>query len=229
MQKFQNLKEVRLSYQCVSDDILAILSMSKSTALQHLIVTCDSSESLRHRIHPDSWTKLRRKYPDLKINFYVVEIVTQDQFLSLLPQTTEICSFSYRCGLSLQSEQNLRTQALPILQYLQNSFACFLRSITLEFGFVTIPNLDSAIVDLLKNCKWIESLYLSGVMRAQLAAKVCEIALQDESELRNIFLVFFFTRIETIEELNQLHEYHKQLKEKKIKFQFNLLSHHLPE
>ncbi|GBL99957.1 hypothetical protein AVEN_19441-1 [Araneus ventricosus] len=181
MQKFQNLKEVRLSYQCASDDILAILCMSHGAALQHLTVTCDSSEGLRHRIHPDSWSKLRRKYPDIKINFYVVEVVTQDQFLSLLPQTTEICGFSYRCGLSLQSEQNLRTHALPILQYLQQAFACFLRSITLEFGFVTVPDLDGAIVDLLKSCKWIESVYLSGVMRTQLAVKVCERALQEGS------------------------------------------------
>ncbi|KAF8774242.1 hypothetical protein HNY73_016816 [Argiope bruennichi] len=203
--------------------------MNRGSALQHLVATCDSSEGLRHRIQPDSWSKLRRKYPNIKINFRVVEIVTQDQFLNLLPQTTEICDLSYRCGLSLQSEQNLRTHALPILQYIEQTFACFLRSITLEFGFVTIPNLDNAILDLIKTCKWIESVYLSGVMRSQLAVRMCEIALQEGSELKNIFLIFFFTRIETIEEMNQLYEYHKQLKEKKIKFQFNLLSHHLPE
>ncbi|GIY71942.1 uncharacterized protein CEXT_410441 [Caerostris extrusa] len=134
-----NLKTLDVSYQCLSDDILGILCGNKNSELENITVTCDSSESVRHRIQTDSWALFRRKYPHLKVSFTVVEITTEEQFRNCIPSATELCCIKYRCGLSLQSENNLRTQAVLILHYLNRTFSYFLCEIRLEF--------DSALED----------------------------------------------------------------------------------
>ncbi|GFR02897.1 uncharacterized protein TNCT_227391 [Trichonephila clavata] len=229
LEKFSNLKTLSVSYQCISEDILKILCSYQTSELKYLTIICDSRENLLHRIHPNNWSQLRRKYPNIKISFRFVEIATLEKFQTILPSTTQISSFNYRCGLSLQSEENLRRHAVLIIQYLNNTFAAFLNEIHLEFGFVNIPHLEGAVHDLVRSCKWLQVFTLSGVLRADLAIKVCEIALQGESELKDIFLMFYFTRIESIEEMRRLHEYQRLMKEKRINFQFNLLNLHLSQ
>ncbi|GFT45514.1 f-box domain-containing protein [Nephila pilipes] len=181
LEKFSKLKTLFLSYQCISEDILKILYSHPTSELEYLTIICDSRENLLQRIHSNNWLLLRRKYPKLKISFHVVEIATLEKFQGILPPSTQISSFNYRCGLSLQSEENLRRHAVSIIQYLNFSFAALLNEIRLEFGFVNIPHLEPAVFDLLKNCKWLQVFTLSGVLKAGLAIKVCEIALHEGS------------------------------------------------
>ncbi|GFV51870.1 uncharacterized protein TNCV_1322241 [Trichonephila clavipes] len=138
-------------------------------------------ENLLHRIHPNNWSQLRRKYPNINISFRIVEIATLEKFQTILPPTTQISSFNYRCGLSLQSEENLRRHAVSIIQYLNSTFFASLNEIHLEFGFVNIPHLEGAVHDLVRSCKWLQVFTLSGVLKADLAIKVSEMALQEES------------------------------------------------
>ncbi|XP_071041839.1 uncharacterized protein [Parasteatoda tepidariorum] len=216
-----NLEVVELDYCCTSETVLDILGAKKR--LRVLSILCDQNEGFHHTIPEKSWREFKRPHIDIK--YEIVEVVTLQQFMDVMPQSTCASEFTYKCGLSLRSDNNLRTHGISILQYITHAFQDYFREISLDFGFVNISLLEDSILNLIMTCAHLEVINLCGVLSPTLARRICEGSLSNTPKsLKQVDLMFYFCNFETVDEMNRMQEYKQRLKAMGVAFHFNLLT-----
>ncbi|OXB59621.1 hypothetical protein ASZ78_016512 [Callipepla squamata] len=94
--KFHSLVILTLNYNCVSDELLDILSKNSAHSLSTLNIKCHIYDPHGQVVWGMSWANLARSAPKLSVNFYFERVMKHDRLSRILLAEIPVRSISLR-------------------------------------------------------------------------------------------------------------------------------------
>ncbi|XP_065588230.1 F-box only protein 39 isoform X1 [Cyrtonyx montezumae] len=207
MSKFHSLVILTFNYNCVSDELLDILSKNSAHSLCTLNIKCHIYDPHGQEVWGMSWANLAKSAPKLSVNFYFERVMKHDHLSRILLVEIPVRSISLRSHYFRDPDWMMK----PTLTTILPAYWHVLQKLTLE---VTNDHeqLDDELLQLILSCR---RLFFLKVW-AFLSVTFMERLLYNRAE-RKCFLTTIKIRIytfqqETREEDRLLHSIYKKFK-----------------
>uniref|UniRef100_A0A3Q1KBJ2 F-box domain-containing protein n=1 Tax=Anabas testudineus TaxID=64144 RepID=A0A3Q1KBJ2_ANATE len=152
LRNLRGLTDLRLSYSCVSDQLLIALHRDGSP-LQKLSLHCALNEPHQQLVSGDSWEALASSCPDLQIKFTVDQIINTDCLARMLLREIPLTEY----GMTAFYSPDVTWSAKPVLSNLLPQYRRSLQFLTLDLTNCS-EDLDEELLELVKVCKRLEQL-----------------------------------------------------------------------
>ncbi|XP_003446781.1 F-box only protein 39 [Oreochromis niloticus] len=191
LSQLQCLTDLRLSYSCLSDELLMALqqrhgggrqkSRRDDNTLQTFSLHCCLKEPHQQLVCGSSWATLASSCPDLKVKISVNQVVNNDRLARmLLPEIplSEYCMSAFYSPNEDWSPKPLLSDILPQYRHTLQHLNLDLNN----FG----ESLDEELLELVKVCERLVKLSICAFLEIRTVARLLDMTLTQRSSLKEI-------------------------------------------
>ncbi|XP_014665422.1 PREDICTED: F-box only protein 39-like [Priapulus caudatus] len=161
MGQFSNLHKLSISYNCMSDELLASLASTCAGRLSHVTVRCYKTEPHHQKIYGQQWKNLCRVCPKLKVKYCLERIRAYSEIkLMLVP---EIPLYHLQIWAGYESSQ-IDWRVCDTIDYITTNFCDTLEHVSLEYDEST-EFIDDRLLALVSRCRHLEHMDVNAVLQ----------------------------------------------------------------
>uniref|UniRef100_A0A668STM7 F-box domain-containing protein n=1 Tax=Oreochromis aureus TaxID=47969 RepID=A0A668STM7_OREAU len=179
LSQLQCLTDLRLSYSCLSDELL--MALQDDNTLQTFSLHCCLKEPHQQLVCGSSWATLASSCPDLKVKISVNQVVNNDRLARmLLPEIplSEYCMSAFYSPNEDWSPKPLLSDILPQYRHTLQHLNLDLNN----FG----ESLDEELLELVKVCERLVKLSICAFLEIRTVARLLDMTLTQRSSLKEI-------------------------------------------
>ncbi|XP_062329443.1 F-box/LRR-repeat protein 8 [Osmerus eperlanus] len=213
MNRFRGLSTLILNYSCVSDELLAALSVACQNlrgggSLRTLIVRCHVHEPHLQMISGDAWVHLARHCPDLRVQITVERILSLNNLSQILLKEIPLRSLSLTSCYFSEQDWSVKPALSSILPW----YGHCLQKLTLDLNN-SHESVDEEILDLVQLCPRLVYLKVWAFLHISFLDFLLQKRLDKKCCLRTIKVRIYTNKYETHEEDEQLEEVYSRYRQ----------------
>ncbi|MEE6468919.1 hypothetical protein FKM82_008420 [Ascaphus truei] len=201
MSTFQNLQTLNLNYNCISDNLLAILRENCSHSLRTINIKCHISDPHGHVVFRMSWTKLAKQAKNLKVNFFFERVIKYNNLASILMSEIPVRSISMRSCFISDPDWSMRSTLAELLPCYRHT----LQKLMFEFNN-RHESVDEELLQLVLMCEKLNYLKVWAFLDVKFVERILQNQEKGKCCLRTLKISIYTDRYETNHEDQMLQD-----------------------
>ncbi|XP_069578325.1 F-box only protein 39-like [Brachyistius frenatus] len=211
MRNLQGLTELRLSYSCLSDELLMALqsrhtsgqlsSTRNGNSLQTLSFHCALIEPHLQVVRGGSWASLVSSCPDLRVKFSVDQLIDTEVLARMLLPEIPLREYSMTAHYDPEEE----CSAKPVLCDMLPQYSRSLQNLNLDMTNCD-ESLDEELLGLVKVCECLEQLTVCAFLEVNTVNRLLHMRLTEKTSLNKISVTIYTIEDDPEEQEDQLEE-----------------------
>uniref|UniRef100_A0A4W6D9S1 F-box domain-containing protein n=1 Tax=Lates calcarifer TaxID=8187 RepID=A0A4W6D9S1_LATCA len=192
LRELQGLTSLKLSYSCLSDELLMALHNSDERVTKIPLVKiippqvsfvhfCLCSILYLKVVCGDTWAALASSCPDLRVKLTVDQIINTDRLARILLREIPLTEFAMTAFYSPDEDWSAR----PLLRRMLPQYRCSLQYLTLDLSNCS-ESLDEELLELVKVCERLEQLRVWAFLEIRTVERLLHIRLTQRHLLNKI-------------------------------------------
>ncbi|XP_006812930.1 F-box only protein 39-like [Saccoglossus kowalevskii] len=166
MVRFTNLEEVKMNYNCVSNDLLLAMGVSNANCWKTLYIKCRKDEPYTQVIRPSTWIVLQQYCPQLSVTMCLDGVYNYDTVKRILNPAIPLKHLEITGS---NPEDTFKPD--DTLRHLATSFGNTLKSVLIEVQASSFP-VERGLLNLVSDCK--------QLLRLEIKAGIVNLSVMEE-------------------------------------------------